>query len=152
MEASTLRRLGGLRRQQGDLSAALLLYQEAQAVFLSMNDLMLACETAATAASCELDMGRTQVALLAVNDLLATLNSELAEIRAPDTLAMRLTCYEILSALGDARGEGLLEQLHADVMVEVAKLAEPADRERLLADHATYSSVVDAYRRRSATA
>ncbi len=152
MEASTLRRLAALRRKQGDLAAALLLYQEAQAVFLSINDLMLACETAANAASCELDMGRTQVALLAVNDLLATLNNELAKIRAPETLALRVTCYEILSTLGDARGDVLLEQLHADVMVEVCKLAEPADRERLIADHATYRNVLDAYRRRDATA
>jgi hypothetical protein len=41
----------------------------------------------------------------------------------------------------------LLEPLHADVQAEVATLAEPADRDRMIQDRSTHAAVVAAYRR-----
>jgi class 3 adenylate cyclase/tetratricopeptide (TPR) repeat protein len=147
LEAGTLRRLGSLRHHQGDPAAALLLFQQAEALFRATGDSLQACETAAYAASCEMDLGRPDLALSTVNVLLLALEGELARVNAPDTIDLRLSCHEVLSALGDARAEALLERMHTDVQADVASLTEPAAREHLIHTRPGYRHIVAAFQR-----
>jgi hypothetical protein len=148
IEANTLRQLGSLQHRRGDAAAALPLYRQAQGVFRAMYDALPACESAVRAAECEWALGRPDAALSTVIDLLDALVGELAPVRPPDTVGLRWRCHGVLEAAGDARAAGLLEQLHTDVQADIANLAKPADRDRLMRDRPTYGAIVAAYGRR----
>lgn len=66
--------------------------------------------------------------------------------RAADKASVRWDCQKVFAATGDARAAALLAQLHADVQAELAELADPAERERLVQDHAFYGDIVAACR------
>ena len=146
LEATTLRSLASLRGSQGDAAAALQLYGQAQAVFISMDERISAWECAAKAATFEARLGRTEAAVQAADAALQGLKTDVPRARAADTSAVRWDCQRVYALIGDPRAQPLLEQLHADVQAELASLPEAAERERLLQDHAYYGEIVAAFR------
>jgi class 3 adenylate cyclase/tetratricopeptide (TPR) repeat protein len=147
LEAAILGQLANSRRGQGDVAAALEWKLQAQAVCRAINDPARASECAASAALCEVDLGRPDAALSRINGVLDALDGELSRIAGPQTIGARWTCVHVLEKLRDARAPMVLERLHADVQSDIAALADPADRKRLIQEHEFYGDIVAAYQR-----
>lgn len=146
LEATTLGRLASLQRRQGNPAAALLLHQQAHAVYSATGAPLYACQCVAFSSECELELGRPEAALSAVNAVLDELRDELSTVQPQHTLGMRFKCHEVLTKLGDARAVALLDTLHADVQAEVSKMTGPDGRERLIQDRPVFRDIVAAYR------
>ena len=150
METNGLRQLANLHCRQDNVAAALPLFLQAQAGFQAMNEPMPVCECAARAAECEIELGLHESARQRVTEALAALDGELAHLLPQLTVGVRWSSHHVLVALGDARATALLEQLHADVQADVAALAAPADRDRVIQSRPAYRDIVAAYGRRDA--
>lgn len=136
MEALTLQRLGASHLEQGDGHAALQWQAQAQAIYKTLDLPVEACETSAYAA------------LATVNRQLDCLGGELAETPAAEMILLRWLCQQVLQAVGDARAEAMLEQLHADVQARAAELTDAADRDRLIQALPAFRAIVAAFSRR----
>ncbi len=146
LQAITLRSLGGLRLQRGDVQVALTCLSEAMVLHRSLTEAVEACEVAAHAARCELLLGRPDVARSAMNVLLERITDDLAAYPAFETFSVRWTCQQVLAALGDARAGPMLEQLHADIQARATELTNDTDRERLIQALPVFRAVVAAHR------
>jgi tetratricopeptide (TPR) repeat protein len=147
METNGLRQLANLHCRQDNVAAALPLFLQAQAGFKAMNQPMAVWESAARAAECEVELGLHDSARRRVNEALGALDGELAHLPSQMTLGVRWSSYHVLVAVGDARAAALLEQVHADVQADVAALAAPADRDRLIQSRPAYREIVEVYQR-----
>jgi tetratricopeptide (TPR) repeat protein len=147
-EAVALRQLGNFRREDGDAAAGRELNLQARDVFRAIDLPLMACEAAAFAAQCELALDLHDAARATVDEVLAALEGELAQVGASETMAVRFMCHQVLEPLGDARAAGLVERVHADLHAKLSSLPDSAERERAIAASSTYSGIVAAYRRR----
>jgi tetratricopeptide (TPR) repeat protein len=146
-EAVTLRLLGTSCLALGRAEPALQWFTQAQAVYQAVSMPLEACENSAEMALCLLRLGQADAAREVLNGLMGQLAGELAAARAHETTAVRWPCQQVLAALGDARAEPLLEQLHADVHARAAELTDAADRERLIQAIPDFRGIVAAYGR-----
>ena len=149
-EAGLLRLLGVSQFGLGDAQAALKWHTQAQAIYQTLDEPVLACENLAGTALCQASLGQPGPALSTVNQVLERLNGELAARPAHETIALRWPCLQVFETLADARAEPLLEQLHADVQARAEVLTDAADRQRLVQALPVFRSIVDAHARRRA--
>ena len=147
-EGALLQRIGGLHRERGDPQTALRWHTQALAVYDGLGDLAAVFRAAAAIALCEFMIGQRATALAMVDRLLDRLSGELASHPAHDTIDLRWTCHQVLSAAADARAEDLLARVAADVQARAAELTATADRERLIQALPVFRAVVAAYARR----
>ena len=145
-EALTLHCRGTLLLALGDAAAALTSCTQALALHQTLAFTVEACEVAATCARCEDRLGQREAALATVNAQLDRLSGELADRPAHETIDLRWTCQQVLTALGDARAVPLLEQLSTDVRARAAELTDEADRDRLIQALPVFRDVVAARR------
>jgi hypothetical protein len=108
-----------------------------------------ACEVAAIEALCAVRLGQPAVALAGVDAALDRLQRELAACPADETIKLRWTCQQVLSALDDARGGPMLDQLHAHVQARATEVTDSTDRERLIQAIPVFRAIVAAHGRRS---
>jgi class 3 adenylate cyclase/tetratricopeptide (TPR) repeat protein len=147
-EAFTLRMLGHSHLELGRAEVALAWFTQAQAAYQTVSMPLEECENAADMALCLLKLGQPEAARDAVNGLLDRLAGELTAARAHETTTVRWPCHQVLAALGDARAEPLLEQLHADVQARADELTDATDRDRLIQAIPDFRQIVAAYARR----
>ena len=155
MESLSLRSLGRMHVDSGDAEAGLQLCEQAQGLQPPLIDQLEACQATAVAALCQVQLGQPQAALAAVNTVLGRLQGvqgvqgDLVERPAKESIDLRWTCHAVLVALGDARSQPLLAQLHADVQQRAAELTSADDRERLVQAVPAFRGIVAAFLRAS---
>lgn len=147
-EGALLQRIGGLHRERGDAQAALPWHAQALAVYQSLGDRGAAFRAEAAIALCEFMLGQREPALAAVDRLLQRLASELASHPAHETIDLRWTCHQVLSAAGDARAADLLARVAADVQDRAAVMTHESDLQRLIEAQPVFRAVMAAHARR----
>jgi tetratricopeptide (TPR) repeat protein len=106
-------------------------YERALQVRRSLQQPHMAAETLAGLARVALAQDDTSQALAQAEAILAHLNGGTLD-GTEEPLRVYLTCYQALQAAGDQRAAGVLEQAHATLWEQTAKIADEAMRRSFL--------------------
>jgi len=117
----------------GDVTAALVAYQQTLAIDQALGYRHLAVETTADLARAALAQGNIAQASACVADILADLdNGTLAGTEEP--VLVYLTCFQVLRAAGEPRAESVLAAGYALLSERAAQFDDPR-RESLFIDN-----------------
>jgi len=144
IEVGALCCLGNAEFALGRYAAAAAAFDSARAVALALSDQATACEAAAGLARVALAQGDVAVALQHVETVLAHLAGG-GSLDATESSLIRLTCYQVLQHVGDARAAEVLADAHAQIQARAANITDTTLRNSFLNNIPSHRAIVSAW-------
>ena len=143
--AMSLLALGEAQRVMGDPASASESFNLARSLFEEAAVPGATWQAAAHLSELALSRDKLDVALGHLAQLVASPADNEVLDSAPQPQRIRLTCYRVLAANGDARAASWLAAAHTALQMQAAQLNEPAMRERFLQGVAHHREILAAW-------
>ena len=150
-QITSLFQIAAIERARGRTDAAAAAFERAHGIAVA-NDEALRFDAAAGIAREALARGDAAAAMRALEEVLAHLAEGGVLDGTESRQRIRLTCYEVLSAVGDPRAAAMLDTAHAMLQKQAEALADAALRENFLHNVPEHREIAAAWAARAAMA